>query len=108
MSRNGKSASTRSADVGEGGGQGKRVWRLDHRSSERSDAEAESDSVRDAKRDGCNKLSISNGHAVSAAPRSTCIMWPGGGVLCNSFKNRECRAARVQSESGNRAARKVS
>ena len=55
-----------------------------------------------------NKLSISNGLAVNAAPESTCIMWLGGGVLCNSFKNSECRAARVQSESGNRAARKVS
>ncbi len=36
--------------VRSGAGQGKRVWRLDHRSSERSAAVAESAGVRDATR----------------------------------------------------------
>ena len=57
------------------------MWRLDHRSSERSEAEAESERVRDAKRDGCNKLSISTGLAVSGAPGPTCIVRPGRAVL---------------------------
>ena len=91
---------------------GRPVWAserggLNHRSSERSDAAAESERVRDAKR-AANKLSISNGLAVSGASGSTCIMWPGGGVLCKSFHYSECRAAKAQSESGNRAVRKVS
>ena len=48
------------------------------------------------------------GLAMNEAPGSTCIMWPGGGVLCNSFQSSECRAARAHSGSGNRAIRKAS
>ena len=58
MSRDGKSASTRSAAGGERGGEGKRVWRLDHRSSGRSETAAESEGGRDAKRGGKQTLSI--------------------------------------------------
>ena len=42
--------------VGSGVGEGKRVWRLDHRSRERSAAGAESEGGRDAKRDGKQTL----------------------------------------------------